>query len=183
MVNLGSRHSVHGFVTLVADGGEVHVSSFFLYLDTLEFGIMEIIGVINIFYFSWIKLFFKCSEVIFTEFSRTFGGKSVLNRVLEPILIFTIDGLSGSLGKTLSIEVFTVNLRDIARVSWNMLSLDITIGTTNPVLTFKRVISILELISDIILWWRLNMIIVLVKLRLGDSYVDIMWRWLVSSFG
>jgi len=168
---------------LVADGGEVHVSSLFLYLDTLEFGIMEIIGVINIFYFSWIKLFFKCSEVIFTEFSRTFGGKSVLNRVLEPILVFTIDGLSGSLGKTLSIEVFTVNLRDIARVSWNMLSLDITIGTTNPVLTFKRVISILELISDIILWWRLNMIIVLVKLRLGDSYVDIMWRWLVSSFG
>lgn len=143
---------------------------------------MEIIGVVDIFHLGGIKLLLECPEVIFTEFSRALGGEGLLDGVLEAIFVLAIDGLAGRLGEALSVEVFAVNLRDVARVSWDMLSLDITIWTTDPIFTFKRVISVLKLVGGLILGWRTYVIIVFVELGLGDRNVDIVRGWLVSSF-
>ena len=56
MIYLGGWHSVATFETLVAYGGQVHVRSLFSNFDTLEFSIVEIIGVVHILDLSGVHL-------------------------------------------------------------------------------------------------------------------------------
>jgi len=166
VIYLSSWHSILAFETLVTNCWEVHVSSLFCDFDSLELSVMEIICIVNIFYFCWVNLLFQSSEVIFTEFSGVLSLESVLNRVTKSSVILSIDRLASSFGKTLSIEILTSNLRYVTSISRDMLSLDICVWSSNPIDSFHRSISILKSFSFFIFSRWLNKIIILFKIWL-----------------
>lgn len=181
MIYLSCWHSILTFETLVSNSWEIHVGSLFCNFDTLELSVMEIVCVVDVFYFCWVNFLFQHSEVIFTKFSGVLSLESVLNRVTKSNVIFSIDRFASRFGKTLSIEILTGNLRYVTSVSRDMLSLNISVRSSNPIDSFHRSISVLKGFSFLILSRWLNEIIILFIVWLGDSNINIIFGWLLSG--
>lgn len=92
MVYLSGWFPVFTLEALVASCWQVHVSSLFGNLDTLELSIMEVIAIINVLSLRWVKLLLQISKVILSEFRSIFGCKRVLNGMIETFLVLVVDG-------------------------------------------------------------------------------------------
>jgi len=136
-------------------------------------GIMEIICVVDILNFCWVDFFFKCSEVIFIELSSVLSGKCVFDGMLETSVVFTVDRFSSCFCETLSIEIFTCYLRYVTSISWDMLSLNIRVWSSNPVFSFHGLVSVLQFFGCFILTWWINEIIILVIVWLRNCNINI----------
>lgn len=75
MVDLRDWHSVHALVTLISNCWKVHVCSLIRNFDSLEFSIMEVVGIVNILYFSGVNFTLKVPEVFLAEIQLIIGGK------------------------------------------------------------------------------------------------------------
>ena len=102
-------------------------------IDLYLLSVMEMIGIIDIFDFCWVKFLLERPEIFLAEFSLVFSCKCVLHWVLEASLVFFIDGLAGGLGEALSEQILTGCLWDITCISWHMLSFKVLCWSTNPV--------------------------------------------------
>ena len=149
MVNLSCGHAIHALEPLVANSWEVHVGSLFRDLNALELSIVEIIRVVYVLGFCWISLIFQSTEVFLVELTVHLCCEGLFWRMLEPNLVVAINCLGRSFCETLSIQVLTLNLRNIARVSWNMLRLKLVSGTTDPSLSSGRMVAELEVFAKI----------------------------------
>ena len=98
---------------------------------------MEMEAIINVFDLSWVDFFLQISEIFFAEFGGILSGKSVFNRMLETLFVFTVDGLASGFGKTFTVKILTRNLWNVTSIPWDMLGFDILRGTTNPVCTLN----------------------------------------------
>ena len=143
---------------------------------------MEIISIIYIFSFGRLNYSLQCSKIVFIEFVSIFRCESVLYRMLESLLIFSVDCFSCCFCKTLSIQVLTRYLWDVSCIAWNMLSLDILCRTTDPFFACKRGITILESFIQNIFLRRTNVEISLLKVWLANCYIDIVFGWLLFLF-
>jgi len=98
---------------------------------------MEVVGIVDIFHFSWVNFTLKVPEVFLAEIQLIIGGK-LFDRSLHGTLCkITVDGLGSCLCKALSVEVLTGNLRDKASVSWDVLRLEVIGWSSNPGFSFE----------------------------------------------
>lgn len=190
VVNLGSGHSVHALVARIADGRQVHVGALLRDLDTLEpkqkstissetchdgylLGVMEVECINNILDFSGLNVVLEQAEVVLAELGGILRRESIFDRVVEALLVLAIDGLGRRLGEALTVEVLTAHLRNITLIARNVLSLDVLVGTANPVLALLRGVTILQLIVLGVLRSQVHVVIVLVKVRLAHGDIDV----------
>lgn len=138
------------------------------------------ISIINVFNLCWVKFLFKCSKIVFVIFCCVFSCKCLSYWMLETLFIFTIYSLTSGLGKAFTEQIFTCCLWNITSISWNMLCLYVLCWSTNPIFSFHWIISVLKTIINIILWWRVNVIIILLILWLTNSNINIIFTWLLS---
>jgi hypothetical protein len=108
---------------------------------------MEVVCIIDILDLSWVNLLFKRPEIIFAELRGVLGFESFSCWVLSSSLVLVINCLSGSFGKTFTVEIFTGYLRDIAGISRDMLRLHVGVRTSDPVLANVGVVSELKSLS------------------------------------
>ena len=145
---------------------------------------MEIIAITNILDFSWIDLVFQGPKIIFIKLSLCFCCKSIFDWVIKTFLVVPVNSICSNFGITLSVQIFTWDLRNVASVTWNMLSLKVISWSTNPSLSFERVIAVLELL-DVTLLLSLTFsfeIISFFKSWLGSDCLDVItWRFLFAS--
>jgi len=139
------------------------------------------ISIINVFNLCWVKFLFKCSEIIFIIFCCIFSCKCLPYWMLETLLIFTIYSFSSCFGKTLTEEIFTSCLWYVTCISRNMLCLNILCWSSYPIFTFHWIVSVLKTLIHIVLWWWINVVIVLLILWLTNGNIDIVFTWLLSS--
>ena len=134
---------------------------------------MEIIGVVDVLDFSWLNLLLESSKVIFAVLSLVLGSESIFNTVVQAGLILFIDGFASGLGEALTIQILAVNLRDVSGVTWNVLSLDVAIWATNPVLSLHRLVAELNGLRLGVLERWSHLIVVLLIVWLRDGNVNI----------
>jgi hypothetical protein len=97
---------------------------------------MEIVGIVDILDLCWINFFLESSKIIFIEFTCIFSCEGFLNWMMESLLILTIYCFTSCSSKALTEEILTGNLWNITLIAWNMLGLDISIWSTDPIFTF-----------------------------------------------
>jgi len=122
---------------------------------------MEVVCIIDILGLSWVKLLLKCSEIIFAELRSVLGFECFPSWVLITSLVLVIDSLSGSLSETLTVEIFTCYLGDVAGITGDVLSLYVGSWSTDPVLTLAGVVSELKSLGFEVLGWWVHLIVVL----------------------
>lgn len=64
---------------------------------------MEVVAIVDIFAFGWVKIIFQLSEVGLAELSLALGGERVFDRVLETFFVLLVDSLRGCFGQALSV--------------------------------------------------------------------------------
>lgn len=173
MIYLSCWLSVPALKSLVTNCRQVHVSSLLCDLNTLEFGIVEIVAIVDVFSFGWVEVILQLPEIRLAKFGGGLGSIPVLDGVVETLLMLIVDSSACHFGKTLCIQVLTCNLWDIAGITGNVLSLNILGGTANPVLAFKRRVSILQLIEGLFLCGWVNMVVSLLVRWLADGNVHV----------
>ena len=141
MIHLSSWHAIKTFETLISYSGELHVSSLLSDFNTLKFSIMEIVRIIDILNFSWIRSILKFSMIFFVECSFLFSGVLVYSRLLNSSFKIRIDSFRWGFCETFAIEIFTSNLRNESWVTWHMLWFKAISRPTNPCLTSFRVVT------------------------------------------
>lgn len=75
------------------------------------------------------------AEVVLAEFSSVGGSEAVDSYGVGAFLVLGIDGAGSCLGEGFSVEVFRFDLRHVSCVTWNVLGLDVIVGTTEPVIS------------------------------------------------
>ena len=101
--------------------------------------------------------------------------------MLEALLVLAIDGLPGSFSKALTIEILRLDLWNVPSVTRDVLSLNVLIRSTNPILATFGGVSVLQLVINSVLRRRGDMIIILIVVRFRDSYFDLLFRWLLAG--
>ena len=96
---------------------------------------MELTSVDLILELRGLHVILESAEIIFAEFSLLISLESLVKRRLLTFVILSIDGSARCLGEGFTEQVFRLNLRHIAGISWNVLSLQILSGTSEPVLS------------------------------------------------
>ena len=68
---------------------------------------MEVVAIVDVFTLGWVKVIFQFSEVRLSELGLIFRSESLLNGVVEALLVLVINCSSGSLREALTIEILT----------------------------------------------------------------------------
>lgn len=97
--------------------------------------------------------------------------------MLDALLVLIVDGLCGSLGETLSVEIFTRDLRNVTSIAGNVLRFDVLGWTSNPVFSREGMISVLNLIELGVLDGRVDMVISLLISWLANRNIDVVLGW------
>ena len=97
-------------------------------------GIVEVVAIVDVFALGWVEVILQFPEVGLSELRLVLGGESLLNRVVEALLMLVVNCRSGGLREALSVEVLTCNLRNVTCVSGNVLSFNILCWAADPVL-------------------------------------------------
>lgn len=178
MVHLSCWHSVCTLEALIAHRGQVHVGALLGDLNSLELGVMEVVGVADVLQLGRVHLLLQLAEVALAELSHVFGGEGVLDRVREALVVLPVDRLGGRLREALSIQILTGHLGNVASVPRNVLGLEVAGGSSDPVLAGHRGVTVLQLSVNIVLGRRVDMEVVFVELRLANSNFDVVLRGL-----
>lgn len=109
------------------------------------------------------------------------------------LCVVTINCLSRSLCEALAVQVFTLNLRNITRVAWDMLRFKLIGGSTNPCFAFGRIVSKLDIltifkkvtknIDNLLFINRLVLrfeVVTLFVCRFAHSNFNLVWRRFIS---
>ena len=123
----------------------------------------------------------QSTEVVFTKCLRVGSSELVLGRRIDSFVEFAVDGSTGSLSERLSVDVLRLNLGNVARVTGNMLSLNVVGRSSEPVISVLRVVAVLKGFVEFISSRCVRVKFTLGKLRLSYSDIDIVVAGLVTS--
>jgi hypothetical protein len=141
-------------------------------------GIMEVVCIIDIFYLSWVDLLLKRPKIVFAVLHVVWGGEYFSSGMLSSFLILFVNCLPGGFGKTLTVEVLTCYLRNVASIPRNMLSLDVGVGTSDPVWTLVGVVAVLKGLGLQVFRWWVYLVVVLLVIWFWNGYIDVVfWVW------
>lgn len=147
VVCLRDRHPVQTGEALITHGWQVHVRSFFSDLDSLEFSIVEVISVGNVFLLGWVNSISDFSEVRFVELGFLFCLVDISRWEVVALYEVLVNGCCACLCKTLAKQVLRCDLWNETLVTWNMLRLERISWSTDPCLTLHRGISKFKLLT------------------------------------
>jgi len=144
VLNFGHGLAVQRLMSRVPDGGVMLGSSGILSLNSLEFSIVEVSGMFEISLLGRALRNLQSTEVVFTICLRVGSSKLVLGRRIDSFVEFAVDGSTGSLSERLGVDVLRLNLGNVARVTGNMLSLNVVGRSSEPVISVLRVVAVLK---------------------------------------
>jgi hypothetical protein len=179
----------------VSDSSVVLGSSGILSLNSLEsiqsqrlekvkfylLGIVEVSGMFEISLLSRALSNLQSTEVILSKSFTVGGSELVLGRRADSFVEFAVDGSASSLSETLGIDVLRLNLGNVAWVTRNMLSLDVTSRSSEPVVSVLGVVAELKGFVEFISSRCVRVEFTLGERRLSYSDIDIVVAGLVAS--
>jgi len=155
VLDIGDRVAVERLVSGVAHSCQVHVCTFFLSLDALKLGVVEVGGIIQVFLLGRaVGGGFQHAEVVCVEFFHVGGGKPFDCRGSDAFAVLSIDSGAGRFSKRLSVQVFRLNLRDLSGIAGNVLRLHVSVGAAQPVVSVLGEVSVLQRVIELVGIWR-----------------------------
>jgi hypothetical protein len=195
VLNFGHGLAVQRLMSRVPDGGVMLGSSGILSLNSLEsiqsqrlekdkfylLGIVEVSSVFEISLLGRALSNLQSTEVVLTKSLAVGSSELVLGRRVDSFVEFAVDGSTGSLSERLGIDVLRLNLRNVARVTGNMLSLNVVGRSSEPVISVLGVVAELKGFVEFISSRCVRVEFTLGKRRLSNSDIDIVVAGLVAS--
>ena len=105
---------------------------------------MEIRCIVDVFDFCGFHVVFQSTEVILVEFILVLGCEALILWWIRSSIVFLIDCAARCFSEVLSEQVFRLNLGDETGVTWDVLSFDVSMGTTEPVISVLGVVCVLH---------------------------------------
>jgi hypothetical protein len=96
---------------------------------------MEVGSVVEISLLSRVTRNLKSSKVILCELNLTSGSELFFSRRAISFCVFTVDSSSGRFSKRLGMDVLRLNLGNVTSIPRDVLSFNISVGTTEPVIS------------------------------------------------
>ena len=130
-------HSVQTFSALIPNGWQVHVCLLLSDFNALEFGIVEVIGVINVFNFRGVKILLQVSKLILAILRLHFCFELGNRGMVKAFIVVAVNSSSSCLREVLSVQIFTAYLRDESCVAWDVLGFKSICWSTDPSISFS----------------------------------------------
>ena len=102
-------------------------------LDLLS--VVEIASISLIFELCWLDIVLESSEVIFAILSLSGSLETLVKRRNLSFVVLTIDGSPCCFGERFAVKILRFDLRDVARVAWDVLCFQIGGGSSKPVIS------------------------------------------------
>ena len=102
-------------------------------LDLLS--VVEIASISLIFELCWLDIVLESSEVIFAILSLSSSLETLVKRRNLSFVVLTIDGSPCCFGERFAVKILRFDLRDVARVAWDVLCFQIGGGSSKPVIS------------------------------------------------
>lgn len=173
VLDLCYRVSVKRLVTRVSGCGQVHPRILFLNLNALEFSIEELTRVSGILDFTRLHFAIETTELFLFKFTSGRSSETVNFWRDKAFNIFAINSGATSFSKRATVQVFTLNLRNVASIVRNVLCLDIGSGTTKPIFALFRIVSDKQLLVLFVLDRGLRIKFTLSKLGLAYGNINV----------
>jgi len=164
----------------VSSSGQVVVSCLSVSLNSLELGIVEVSGVFQVSLLGRAVSYLESAEVVFREIISIRSSELVLGRRADSFVELAVNSSSSSFSETLGVDVLRLNLRDVASVSGDVLSLDVVGGSSEPVITVLGVVSNLQSFVEFISLRCVGVELTLGERRFAYSNIDIVVAGLVA---
>ena len=103
---------------------------------------MELRGVVLVLQLSWFSVILQSAEVFLSELGLLVSLETLVKRRLLALVVLSVDGAAGCLGKGFAEEVLGLDLRYVTSVAGDVLSLKILCGSTEPVLTCLGIVTV-----------------------------------------
>lgn len=195
VLNFGNGLAVHRCMSRVSDSGQVVVSCLSVSLNSLEpiiqsqwldnigfylLGIVEVSGVFQVSLLGRAVSHLESAEVVFREIISIRSSELVLGRRADSLVELAVNSSSGGLSETLGVDVFRLNLRDVASIARDVLGLDVVGGSSEPVIAVLGVVSNLKGFVEFISLGCVGVELTLGEGRFAYCNIDIIIAGLVA---
>lgn len=182
VLDFGHWLSEKSLVALVPNSGKVHPRLLVLHLNALELSVEELSSIGGVLLLTWLSLSVETSELFLFEFALSRRGETVSFWWHEAFHVLRVDRGARGLSETAAVQIFTLDLGDVAGVVRNVLGFDVGVGAAEPVLALLRVVGDEQLFVGFILGRGTGVEFALGELGLANRDVDVEVGWLVAGF-